>query len=55
MIDNDDKYEEEVADIDVNDQEVDEAEISLEDRFNKICLGENMPKKHNENDIETGI
>jgi hypothetical protein len=34
---------------------VDEAEISLEGRFNKICLGENMPKKHNENDIETGI
>jgi hypothetical protein len=38
MIDNDDKYEEEVVDIDVNDQEGDEGEISLEDRFKKICL-----------------
>ncbi len=47
MIDNDDKYEEEVADINIDDQEVDEAEISLEDRFNKISLGENMHKKHN--------
>jgi hypothetical protein len=45
-----------VAEIDVKDHdELDVAEISIEERFKQIDLGDKLPKKLNENDIETGI